>query len=138
MPNNNPIFIGTPRTTTAVTATVSYRDGTGPIQPLFVSNATNGSRIERISAFNVGTQGSIMQATQVRVFIANADGTNPRLFREQLFASVTPGSGVLGPNAIFNFAGGLLMGTNSSVYVGQGTYTNINDTTHWTCEGGDF
>ena len=138
MPNYQPIFVGTPIITTAVTATVSLRDGGGPITQLFVADPTNGSRVERISAFNTATQGSPSQAMQVRVFIANANGTNPRLFREQLLANVTPAAGTLGAFAIFNFTGGLMLGTNSSIYVGQGTYTGLNDTTHWTAEGGHF
>ena len=138
MPNNNPIFVGTPVITTAITATVSLRDGGGPIQQLFVGDPTNGSRIERISAYNTATQGAASQAMQVRLFVADASGNNPRLFREQLLANVTPAAGTLGAFAIFNFSGGLMVGTNSSIYVGQGTYAGINDTTHWVCEGGHF
>jgi len=138
MANTTPIFIGTPIIATAVTSTASNRDGTGTITQLFVADITNGSRVERISAFNAGTQSVGMSASQVRVFVADRNGNTPRLFREQLFAGVTPGPTVLGSNAIFNFPGGLLMGTNSSIWVGQGTYQTINDTTHWTIEGGHF
>lgn len=135
--NTTPIFVGTPRITTAEVTAASNRDGTGTIYQLLVPG-TNGSRIEKINCILAGTLSSASTAMAVRVFICDDVGANPRLFRETVIASTTPSATVVGGNATFTFAGGLVVGTNSTVYVGQSSADTAANRGHWSCELGDF
>jgi hypothetical protein len=137
MANTSPIFIGTPRLTTVASAASAGRDGlSGNIYPLFVSNSTYGSRVESISAITGTTTSNAANA--IRIYITEAGGTNPCLIREGLIVTTTPSATVLGGYVIFNFSGGLLLGTASSIYVGQSTYNSAVDKVHYSCMGGDF
>lgn len=139
MANNNPIFILTPRITSTVCSASSTRDGSGgTLYSLFIPDTTNGSRVEKITCMLAGTNSSASSAMAVRLYITDIGGNNPRLFRETLIASATPTATALGGNTTFTFPGGLGIGTASEIRVGQSTYGGVNDTTHWTCEGGNF
>lgn len=136
--NNNPIFVLTPRITSTEVTTSTLRDGSGTLNQLFLPG-TNGSRVERINcilATTASTPGNTTMA--VRIFIADYDGSNPRIFRENLIAAVGPSGTILGGNTQFTFAGGLIIGTNSSIWCGQSTGDTTHNKGHWTCEAGDF
>lgn len=136
--NTSPIFLLTPRLESVVSAATSVRDGSsGTLYSLFVSNSSNGSRIEKITCMQAATS-SASSAIAVRVYCCDAAGNNPRIIREALLAATTPSATVLGAVTTFNFTGGLLLGTNSSIYVGQSTYAGAQDRCHWSAEGGDF
>jgi len=135
--NNNPIFVGTPRLTTVESAATALRDGSsGTLYSLFVANTTTGSRIERITCMSSATVSS--SANAVRIYATQPGGTSPKLIREGLLAATSPTATVLGAYVTFNFQGGLMLGTASSIYVGQSTYTSASDKLHWSSEGGDF
>lgn len=136
--NTTPIFLGTPRITSVEVTAASNRDGSGTIYSLFTPNLTNGSRIERINCVLAGTLSSASTAMAVRVFICDANGANPRIFREGLIAGTTPTATAVGGNTSFTFAGGLVIGTGSTVYVGQSTGDTTANRGHWTAEAGDF
>ena len=140
MPNTTPIFVGTPRITSAEVTAPCNRDGSGTIYQLFVPNTTNGSRIERINCWLAGTVSSASTALAARIFICDAAGANPRIFRESSIASTTPtpSTGIVGGNTTFTFAGGLVIGTSSTIYVGQSSGDTTVNRGHWTAEGGDF
>lgn len=135
--NTNPIFIGTPRIASAEVTAASNRDGTGTIYQLLVPG-TNGSRIEKINCVLAGTLSSASTAMAVRVFVCDSVGSNPRIFRESLIGATTPSATVVGGNATFTFACGLVVGTNSTIYVGQSTGDTTANRGHWTAEAGDF
>lgn len=82
--NTSPIFTLTPRVTLAqVSAANTNRDGTGTIVDL-ITGATNGTRIDRITIKAVGTT----TAGMVRLYIY--DGTNTRLWKEEIVSAITP------------------------------------------------
>jgi len=135
--NTTPIFVGTPRIASVEVTAASNRDGTGTIYQLLVPG-TNGSRIEKINCILSGTLSSASTAMAVRVFICDAVGVNPRIFRETVIASTTPSATVVGGNATFTFAGGLVIGTSSTIYVGQSSGDTTVNRGHWTAEAGDF
>jgi hypothetical protein len=136
--NNNPIFIGAPRVQSAISNAASGRDGTTGNLFLLCTPGPNGSRIERITAITTGTMSSPTSAMAIRIYIQNVDDLTNYLYREAVFPIVTPGTAIVGPNTTFNFNGGLCLGTQSKIYVGQSTFADADDRISWTAELGDF
>ena len=134
-----PLVAATPRITGATSGvSTASRRGDGAIRLLFRGNTQSGSRVDRITAVNMGPQNASVLNYSLRLYIADTNGNNPRLFREQLIAPYTVAD-TLYPSEYVEwlFPSGLVLGTNSSIYVGQGTAGAIY-TTHWICEGSDF
>lgn len=137
--NQPSLFISMPRIETVVSSATSSRDGTqGTIYKLFVANPVNGSRVEYVNAVIVATQSITTNINTFRIFLTDATGANPILLREGIAPSVVIGPGQGGPGYSFNFQGGLFLGTNSALYVGQYVYTGINDRLSWVAYGGDL
>lgn len=132
-----PNFVSNPRITSVEVVANSNRDGTGTTYQLFTPGAS-GSRIDRINCILAGTISAASTAMAVRVFLCDENGNNPRILRESLIPSSTPTNNSLGGNTSFVFLGGLLIGTNSTIRVGQSTGNTTNNRGHWTCEASDF
>lgn len=136
--NNNPIFVGTPDVQTVFTTEATQRDGTsGTYRTLFIPGS-NGSRVERVTAIVSGTMSSATSAMALRVYIKNVDSGTLFLYREVTLPASTPAANVIGSNTQFNFNGGLCLGTQSQIVVGQSTYAGTSDRISWVAEGGDF
>lgn len=85
-----PIFLQTPKCWYAQVSTANTaRDGTGTIATV-VTGGTNGSKIDRIFVFGVGT----VTAGVVRLFIS--DGSTTRLYYEIMVSAITPSASVQG------------------------------------------
>lgn len=89
--NTTPIFVQTPRVsfvTTGVNANTAL-DGTGTVATVFTADATDGSKIERVRFWHLGTN----IATVVRLFVnngaTNATATNNTLIHEETMAANT-------------------------------------------------
>jgi hypothetical protein len=136
--NNNPIFIAAPRVQSVISNAVSSRDGTTGNLFLLCTPGPNGSRIERITAITTGTMSQATTPMAIRIYIQNVDESTNYLYREAVFPAITPGTAIVGPNTTFNFNGGLCLGTQSKIYVGQSTFADADDRVSWTCELGDF
>ena len=135
-----PLVAGSARITGATSGvTTASRRGDGAIRLLFQGNTQSGSRIERITAYNMAPEGQAPLSYSLRLYITDTNGNNPRLYREQILAgyTVAENSGQPGEFVLWNWPSGLVLGTNSCIYVGQGT-AGANYTTHWICEGSDF
>ena len=136
--NNNPIFIGTPIVQNIISAEVTGRDGTSGTYQLLFNPGPNGSRVERVTAITAGTISSPSSAMALRVYVKNLNNNVLYLYREAVIPAATPGTAVIGSNITFNFNGGLCLGTQSQIWVGQSTYADADDRISWTAEGGDF
>ena len=135
--NTQPIFIINPIVTSCLVTSASTRDGSGTGLVQLFTGGTNGSRIEKITCCIAGTGTSAANA--VRLYITGSGGTTPRLFREQLIGAASPQTGpALGGIATFTFAGGVGLGPNNEIWVGQASGDATNNQGHWTCEGGHF
>lgn len=134
--NTQPIFIINPIVTSCLVTSASTRDGSGTGLVQLFTGGTNGSRVEKITCCIAGTGTSA--ANSVRLYITGSGGTTPRLFREQLIGAAAPSSSVLGGIATFTFAGGVGLGPNNEIWVGQLSGDTNNNQGHWTCEGGYF
>lgn len=89
--NTSPIFNKTPRQsflTTGTTANTLF-DGTGTVATIFTADATNGSKIETVNLWHMGTN----VATVVRFFINNGSvnsvAANNALVEEVAMAAYT-------------------------------------------------
>jgi hypothetical protein len=138
MPNNNPIFVATPRIQTTITTAASSRDGDGGTYNLLVNPGPNGSRIERVTAIVAGTNSSASTAMSLRLYIKDVDTDVLYLFREALLPASTPSNLVLGSNNTFTFNGGLCLGTQSQLYVGSTIGDTGANRVSWVAELGDF
>ena len=137
-----PLVAARPRLTATQSGAIANRNGTGTIYKLFQGNTQSGSRVERITAFNMAPDGVGAANTYMcRLYIADANGNNPRLYREQTMAGYTPNENTTtaapSESIQFVFPSGLVLGTNSSIYVGQ-SFNSTNQITHWICEASDF
>jgi len=139
-----PLVAARPRITATQSGAVANRNGTGTIYKLFQGNTQSGSRVERITAFNMGLEGDVVNTYMCRLYITDANGNNPRLFREQTIPGYTvqETSAIAAPPSQwvqFTFPSGLVMGTNSCIYVGQSFAGGATpQITHWICEAADF
>ena len=87
--NIDPIFPVTPQTEHARISTANTnRDGTGTIVDVYTAGA-NGSRVDKVILQGIGTTA----AGVIRLFYY--DGTNYRLFFEQLVSAITPSGTVI-------------------------------------------
>jgi hypothetical protein len=83
--NTTPIFVGTPRNsyiTTGVNANTAF-DGTGTVATVFTAGS-NGSKVETVSLWNLGTN----VATVVRFFVNNGS-TNATAANNALVNEIT-------------------------------------------------
>ena len=141
-----PLVAATPKITSATSgSTTASRRGDGAITLLFKGNTQSGSRVDRITAFNMGPEGASILGHSLRLYITDANGNNPRLFREQLlpaYGVAETTSFIPSESVQWTFPSGLVLGTNSCIYVGQGTVgsgvTALYYITNWICEGYDF
>jgi hypothetical protein len=136
--NNNPIFVGTPIVQQIFTTEATARGGDGGTYRLLFTPGTDGSRVERVTAVLSGTMSASTSAMAVRVYIKNVDNGILYLYRESVLPTSTPSVSVLGANTTFNFNGGLCLGTQSEIWVGQSTYAGAADRVSWIAEGGRF
>jgi hypothetical protein len=136
--NNNPIFVGTPIVQQIFTSEVTGRNGDVGTYKLLFTPGPDGSRVERVTAVVSGTFSVATQAMALRVYIKNVDSGILYLYREAVLPTSTPSVSVLGANTTFNFNGGLCLGTQSEIWVGQSTYTGVADRVSWVAEGGRF
>jgi hypothetical protein len=89
--NTSPIFVKAPHIEYATTGTAANTnlDGTGTVVTVFTADATNGSKIETVSMWNMGTNVS----TVVRFFVnngaTNVTATNNALVQEFTWAANT-------------------------------------------------
>ena len=85
--NTSPIYSRTPQFewgTTALTTANTAKDGTGTVLTVFIADATEGSRVEKIRFRAAGTN----VATVARVFINNGS-TNATAANNILFEEIT-------------------------------------------------
>lgn len=87
--NTSPIFVKAPHIEYASTGTAANTnlDGTGTVVTVFTADATNGSKIETVSMWNLGTNVS----TVVRFFVnngsSNTTAANNALVQEFTWAA---------------------------------------------------
>ena len=94
----NPGFAATPRCAVGQVSTANTnRDGTGTIATIFTAGSS-GSRIENVRIVGTGTT----TAGVVRLFIN--DGSNTRLFWEEMVTAITPSASVEVYNATLDFS----------------------------------
>lgn len=139
-----PLCALTPVINGTVSAGIAYRNGTGAVYRLFLADPNNGSRVDRVTAIVGGAESVNGNGGQLRLYLADANGNNMRLYREQLLSATTTGAGTTptnnrpGETTTWVFPSGLVLGTNSSLWCGQGFYTGTNDQMIWVCEGAHF
>jgi len=136
--NNNPIFVGTPIVQQIFTTEATARGGDAGTYRTLFTPGPDGSRIERVTAIVSGTAGVATTAMSLRIYIRNVDSNINYLYREGLLPASTPASNVLGSNITFNFNGGLCLGTQSQLLVGQSVYAGTQDRVSFIAEGGNF
>lgn len=87
--NTTPIFLKTPRVSGITTGTSANtnKDGTGTVATVFTADATNGSKIERVTFQHMGSN----TATVIRLFVnngsTNATAANNFLVHEEGLAT---------------------------------------------------
>lgn len=87
--STTPIFLRTPKVSGITTGTAANinKDGTGAVATVFTADATNGSKIERITLQHMGSN----TATVIRFFVnngsANSTPANNFLVHEEALAS---------------------------------------------------
>ena len=126
-----PAFASTPRIAVGqVSAANTARDGTGTIVTIFTAGSS-GSRVENIRLVATGTT----TAGVVRLFIH--DGSNARLFWEELVSAITPSTTVKVWSTALDFS------TNGAVILLPNGYsiraaTHNAETFNVFVVGGDF
>ena len=127
----SPAFAATPRCGVGQISTANTaRDGTGTVGTIFTAGAS-GSRIENIRIQAGGTT----TAGVVRIFIY--DGSNYRLFKEQLVTAITPSTTVEAFSVTLDYSANgacILLPTGYSIRVS----TNNAETFNVAVFGGDF
>lgn len=137
-----PLIASAPVLTT-VTATLSStrRGESGTLYQLFTASTTSGARIERISVVGANEDNTTSTNMQIRVYVTDSNGANPRLLREAPLTGVAipaqPSIAGQGSAYQFLFNTGLLVGTASEIWVGQQTSSSTNNT-YWILEGSSF
>lgn len=94
--NTSPIFLKQPNVqyvSTGVNANTAL-DGTGTVATVFTADATNGSKIENVSLYHLGTN----VATVVRFFVNNGS-TNATVTNNALVYEVTMAANTLSQTA---------------------------------------
>lgn len=87
--NTTPIFLKTPRVSGITTGTSANtnKDGTGTVATVFTADATNGSKIEKVTLQHMGGN----TATVIRFFVnngsTNATASNNFLVHEEALAT---------------------------------------------------
>jgi len=126
-----------------VTATLSStrRGESGTLYQLFTASTAMGARIERISVVGANEDNTTSTNMQIRVYVTDSNGANPRLLREAPLTGVAipaqPSIAGQGSAYQFLFNTGLLVGTASEIWVGQQTSSSTNNT-YWFLEGSSF
>lgn len=136
--NTQPIFTLTPNCSTAeITAANTARDGSGALVTLFTAGS-NGSRVDSIDFTSAQATAAASSAMVVRVFITDNAGANPRLFKEGVFATLTPSNTVIGQTVNFSFGNGLILSSGQIIKVCQSVYAGVQDKMHVIARGGDY
>lgn len=121
------------------TLSSTRRGEAGTRYQIFSASNTLGARIERITCNMANQWETTSSATQVRIYLTGANGSNPRLLREAAIPAASPSltNFVIGGGWQFVFNGGLTLGTGSELWVGQ-QIAGANNNTHWIVEGSSF
>lgn len=136
--NTTPIFTLTPNCQVSfITAANTARDGSGALVTAFTAGA-NGSLVSQVTFTNSATAVGASVLKVMRVFLTDAAGANPTLYKEILLPLITSSNTVIGATSQIVFTNGLVLATGQLLKVSQSLRASSADDSSVVCEGGNY
>lgn len=136
--NTSPIFTLTANCGgVTISSANTARDGSGTLIDCFTA-ATNGTLLYRMTFTNASTSVGAAVAKIIRIWITDATGSNPFLYKELPLVALTSSNTAIGQSTQLVISDGLFLKSGQKIQITQSLRATVADDTDVVWEAGDY